>query len=236
MLEPIKPYLQEQAGDAEGGGTGGTDERKRYVESKVEERYNPREVREVLARFGDKAEVALEHVIKEGNDLVRRLMKRQAELEYDLKAAQNEVESERQARKQVESERDQVRATLEERIAQEQQALIDDKLKERFGDDVLVRRHKAYLTMDGYTLELDGDRLMLRQGEKRHNFDTIVNDAWYARYDDARPSGDTPLPSPGTPPSRTGASTFDPKAISDQWGEAARRGRERAQIPGVTHG
>lgn len=241
MLNGLRPMLQEQAGDADGG-AGGIEDRKRYVSEQLEERFKPRQVRELLARYGNKAEVALEHLNDEHNDMVKRLMKRNAELEYDLKAAQKQVEAEQAARKQVEAERDEISNMLAERIAKERQAAIDDALRKRFKDDTLVRRHKAYLKLDGYELELDGERLMLVKDGRRHNFDTVVNDDWYARYDDARPSGDTPLPSngPATPLAggtpNGGASTFDPEAAAKAWGARVREARERIQIPGVTNG
>lgn len=232
--------LQEQDDDT-GAGGGGSEpiDRKRYVQQQLDERYKPRQVREFLARYGDKAEVALEHALKGSDEMIERLMKRQAELEYDLKAAQTQVKSEAERVKQVEQERDQARTDLEAHTTKERQATIAAKLKDKFGDDVLVRRHIAYLNMDGYTVELDGDRLMLRQGDKRHNFDTIVNDAFYERYSDAKPGSDTPLAGSGNPPkadppSKNGAtSAFDPKAMSDLYGAEQERLRKFTQIPGV---
>jgi len=236
MLEHLKPYLQEQADDPQGGAGGGGEpvSRKQYVEAQLEKRYVSREAREVLARYHNDANVALENSLRESDEIIRRLMKRQAELEYDLQAAQSEVKSSAERIKQVEQERDQLSAILAERTAKEREAAISAKLKERFGDDTIVRRHQAYLHYDGYTIELEGDRLMLRKGDKRYNFDTIVNDAWYERYDDARPSSDTPLPQ-GTTQDR-GGSRFDPKAASDAYRDAVQQRRQRIHIPGVTNG
>lgn len=236
MLNGLRPMLQEQAGDADGG-AGGTEDRKRYVSEQVEERFKPRQVRELLARYGDKAEVALEHFNDEHNDMVKRLMRRNAELEYDLKAAQKQVETEQAARKQVEAERDEISNMLAERTAKERQAAIDDALRKRFKDDTLVRRHKAYLKLDGYELELDGEKLMLVKGDRRHNFDTVVNEQWYERYADASPASDTPLPAGADQSRHTGgASTFDPKAAAAAYSEAAKQSRQRTHIPGVTNG
>lgn len=240
MLDPLRPPLQEQAGDDKGG-AGGTADKRRFVEERLDERYKPREVREVLARYGDKAEVALEHVISETNDLVKRLMKRGAELEYDLQAAQKQVETEQAARKQVEEQRDQLSKTLEERTAEEREKAIDAALMERLGDETLVFRHKAYLKYEGFEIELDGDKLMLRQGDRRHRFDTIVNDAWYDRRKDARPASDTPLPNngspsplPGRPPTGSASASIDPADIAKVYRENAERARDLSKIPGAT--
>lgn len=204
LADGIRHYLQEEDDDAKGGGGSPTPtERKRYVEQQLDERYVPREVRELLAKHGDKPEIALEHVVKENNDVVQRLIKRRAELEFDLQAAQNELKARDDQIKAVEGERDTAIKQLEERTAEERGEALNAKLKTRFNDDeVLVRRHQAYLALDGYALELDGENIMLVKDGKRHKFDTIVNDAWYERYTDAKPASDTPLPrdNPPAPP------------------------------------
>lgn len=191
--------LQSEAGEGDsGGGENPAQGRKAFVETEVEKRYKPREVRELLARYGDNAETALENVVKQNNDLVERLMRRQAELEYDLRSAQQHVETAKQEAAKIVEERDQAVAKLDAIEVEKRQARVDEVLKERFPDDAIARRHRAYLKMEGYDLDIDGDQLMLTREGKRHRFDTVVNDDFYSKYDDAKPKADDPLFKGGT--------------------------------------
>lgn len=183
----------------EGGGGGEAADRRTFVEKQLQERYKPREVRELLAKYGDNAEVALENLVSQNNDMVQRLMRRQAELEYDLLAAQQSTTSLQAQVEAVAKERDEAKASLDGIARARRQEEVDRQLKARFDDEAIARRHRAYLLVDGYTLDVDGEgdkaQLMLVKGDKRHRFETIVNDAFYERYADAKPQGDTPLPS-----------------------------------------
>lgn len=196
--------LQEQDdGEPQAGGDVPVS-RKQFVEEQLSERYKPREVRELLARYGDKAEVALEAAIKEHNEMVNRLMRKAAELEYDKIAAQKASEATQVTIKALEAERDDFKGQLDAITAKERTAAINAALEAKFnGDKVLATRHRAYLRDADYSLDLDGEKLMVVKGDKRQHFDTVVNDAFYATYPDARPTGDTPLP-PGNPPKAPG--------------------------------
>lgn len=186
--------LQSEAGEGAGGaGENPAQGRKAFVEEEVKKRYQPREVREYLARYGDNAEVALENVVKQANEMTERLMRRQAELEYDLRSAQQQIETAKQESAKVVEERDQALKQIEEHAAKERQAKVNDLLDKRFADPVMVTRHKAYLHLEGYELDADGDNLMLVKDGKRHRFDTVVNDDFFTKYPDAKPKGDDPL-------------------------------------------
>lgn len=199
MFETRWPLQEQDSGDPQAGG--GAPSKESYVETKLEERYKPREVRELLARFGDKAEVALENVVKEHNEMVKRLMKNAASLEFDLAAAQKAIETSKSETTTLQTAHDQLKAQLDGISAKERSANVEAALAKRFNDDkTLVTRHRAYLKLEGFDLDIEGDKLMVVNGEKRHNFDTVVNDAFYSRYEDAKPAGDTPLPSGGNPP------------------------------------
>lgn len=183
--------------------TVGNDDRKAFVDKQLADRYRPREVREIMAKYGDNMEVALEHAIQQNNEVVQRLMRKQAELEFDLLAAQQSTTASKAQVDALTAERDGLRTKLDGLDAAERAKAAERLLSERFKDAALVLRHKAYLLMDGYKIEVDGEgdraQLMLVKGDKRQRFDTVVNDEFYARYADARPTGDDPLSNPGAP-------------------------------------
>lgn len=204
-------YWPQAAADDGDGGAGAPSDRKRVIDQRLEERYTPVEVREVLARYNNDPAVALENVIKKNNDLIKRLMASEEGLKFDLAAAQQQVEDVKAQVAAVTKERDEIKGELEKVQQGERQARIDQLLKARFNDDALVRQHKAYLKLAGYEIELDGDNLMLVAGDKRHRFETVVNDKFYEAYPEIKPASDNPLPQggAGAPTGGTGVDFAD---------------------------
>lgn len=185
-----------------GSGTDPTDtkaERKRFVTEKIDERYKPVEVRELLARYGDKADVALENVVAKNNDIVQRLMRQNAEMEFDLAQARKQVETHEASIKTLTGERDGLKQQIEAEQRAQRASVAEGLLKTAAaGDEVRARRLRAYLKLDGYDIDAEGEgdkaKLMLVGADgKRHNFDTVVNDSFYERYSDVKPSSDAPL-------------------------------------------
>lgn len=218
------PLQEQESGEGAQGGADPVVPRKQYVEQQLEERYKPREVRELLARHGDKAEIALEHVVKEHNEMVQRLMKKSAELQYDLEAAQAQIKVKDADIHTARTERDALKAQIDEAQAAQRGEQVKSLLSDKFPDPVIARRHRAYLKDLGYELDVQGEgdkaRLVVVKGDQRHNFETVVNDKFYEMYDDARPAGDTPIPPGGGSQPPTEGGSFDALALVKMQREA----------------
>lgn len=232
MLPKYLPWWPQAEADGDDAqGSGDPTSKKRFVEDKVQERYKPRDVREYLARYNNNAETALEHAIAQNNEIVERLMRQNAEKEYELAAAQSTLKAKDETIKTIEGERDTLRQTIEAIEGDKRRAKAEDLLKNRIGDETLVRRTRAYLKLDGYDIEVDGEgdkaKLMLVSGDRRHNFDTVVNDAFYAKYPDAKPQGDDPLPTGQLP---TGGQPQSKQSFGEEaakfYSEAEKKRRE----------
>lgn len=188
----------------EGGGGDASPDKKQRVDEEVQKRYRPREVRELLSRYNDDPIAALEHMVEQSNDLVKRLMTAEEGAKFDLGTAQAQIAEFKATVAAITKERDDARAVVQAAEAKQRQGAVAEAMKRQLdGDETLALRTRAYLKLEGYDIDLDGDQIMLTRGEKRHKFATIVNDDFYTTYPDAKPVSDNPLPGGGNPGKRT---------------------------------